>query len=88
MDLRKRELKQEIMENEKVLGKPVKVGQYTLVPVIDVKISYIEGSFGIKAGLYASVSPKGIVVIKGDEEIGILPISGEDVEQPVKIKGL
>ncbi|HHY13356.1 MAG TPA: hypothetical protein GX526_01745 [Thermoanaerobacterales bacterium] len=74
MILDKKALIEEIKENEKVIGNPVKVGEYTLIPIIEVGTSFIKGTLGLEAILEATISPKSIVYIKGDNEIGILNV--------------
>lgn len=74
MVLDRKALIEEMKENERVIGNPVKVGEYTLVPIIEIGTSFIKGVLGLEVILEASVSPKSIVFIKEDKEIGILHI--------------
>lgn len=81
MVLDRKALIEEIKENERVIGNPVKVGEYTLVPIIEIGTSFIKGVLGVEVILEASVSPKSIVFIKEDKEIGILHIDSNETNR-------
>lgn len=61
---------EEIKENERVIGNPVKVGEYTLVPIVEIGTSFIKGVLGLEVILEASISPKSIVFIKEIRRLG------------------
>lgn len=73
-------------KTETVVGKPIVVGEITLIPVVNVTFgagngggnknaSGNDGSGGI-GGAGGKIEPNAIIVIKGDE-VNVLPLNGK-----------
>ena len=71
---------EEIKENERVIGNPVKSVSIHLFQLLRL-VSFIKGVLGLEVILEASISPKSIVFIKGDKEIGILHIDSSETNK-------
>lgn len=70
-----------------VIGNPIKIGEVTLVPIVNVtfgigacgeesKDSKEQGGGGLGAGSGARLTPSAIIVIKGDQ-VSMLPIASK-----------
>ena len=71
----------EFMRSETIIGKPLAVGEVTLIPVVRVTLGAGSGSGGSistgrpnGAGAGAVISPQAIIVLRG-ENVSVLPVT-------------
>ncbi|QNB46367.1 sporulation protein [Thermanaerosceptrum fracticalcis] len=78
---------EKFFRTETVVGNPMKIGEVTLVPIIDIGFGLGTGGGygkdekssdgqGMGAGVGAEITPNSILIIKG-EEVSLLPLKNK-----------
>lgn len=79
---------EEFFKSETVVGKPIQVGEVTLIPIIDIGFGLGTGGGNGKdnkgndgtgggAGVGAKISPNSVLVVKGDE-VSLIALKNKD----------